>query len=66
MSTPSGVMYPPFAIPEDKRYLTGFAWFDYIRPKDKDDIFGWRSKKKEQELKKTERRVVPKQHLENL
>ena len=66
MSMPSGVMYPPFAIPEDKRYLTGFAWFDYIRPKDKDDIFGWRSKKKEQELKKTERRVVPKQHLENL
>ena len=66
MSTPSGVMYPPFAILEDRRYLTGFAWFDYIRPKDKDDIFGWRSKKKEQELKKTEKRVVPKQHLENL
>ena len=66
MSTPSGVMYPPFAIPEERRYLTGFAWFDYIRPKDKDDIFGWRSKKKEQELKKTERRVVPKQRLENL
>ena len=66
MSTPSGVMYPPFAIPEDRRYLTGFAWFDYIRPKNKDDIFGWRGKKKEQELKKTERRAVPKQHLENL
>lgn len=66
MSTPSGVMYPPFAIPEDKRYLTGFAWFDYIRPMNKDDIFGWRSKKKEQELKKTERKIVPKQHLDDL
>ena len=32
----------------------------------KDDIFGWRSKKKEQELKKTERKIVPKQHLDDL
>lgn len=66
MSTPSGVMYPPFAIPEDRRYLTGFAWFDYIRPKDKDDLFDWRAKKKEQELKKTEKKIVPKQRLEEL
>lgn len=66
MSTPSGVMYPPFAIPEDKRYLAGFAWFDYIRPKDKDDLFDWRNKKKEQELKKTEKKVVPRQNLDEL
>lgn len=66
MSTSNGVMYPPFAIPEDKRYLTGFAWFDYVRPKDKDDIFEWRSKKKDQELKKSEKKVVPKQKLDNL
>lgn len=66
MSTASGVMYPPFAIPEDRRYLAGFAWFDYIRPKDKDDIFDWRAKHKEQELKKTEKKIVPKQKLENL
>ena len=66
MSTPSGIMYPPFAIPDDKRYLAGFAWFDYIRPKDKDDIFEWRDKKKEQVLKKTEKRVVPKQKLNEL
>lgn len=66
MSTPTGVMYPPFAIPEEKRYLAGFAWFDYIRPKDKDDIFEWKSKKKEQVLKKTEKKVVPKQKLEDL
>ena len=66
MSTPSGVMYPPFAIPEEKRYLAGFAWFDYIRPKNKDDIFEWKSKKKEQLLKKTEKKIVPKQKLEDL
>ena len=66
MSTPTGVMYPPFAIPEERRYLAGFAWFDYIRPKDKDDIFEWKSKKKEQVLKKTEKKVVPKQRLEDL
>ena len=66
MATPSGTMFPPFAIPEDKRYLAGFAWFDYIRPKSKDDIFDWRSKKKEQELKKTEQKVVPKQRLDEI
>ena len=66
MSTANGIMYPPFAIPDDKRYLPGFAWFDYIRPKDKDDIFDWRDKKKEQVLQKTEKKVVPKQKLDNL
>lgn len=66
MQTPSGTMYPPFAIPEDKRYLPSFAWFDYIRPKNKDDIFGWKSKKEDQMLKKTEKKHVPKQSLDNL
>ena len=66
MQTPSGTMYPPFAIPDDKRYLTSFAWFDYIRPKNKDDIFGWKSKKEDQMLKKTEKKHVPKQSLDNL
>ena len=66
MSTPNGTMYPPFAIPEDKRYLPGFAWFDYIRPKNKDDIFDWRTKSEEQMLKKTEKKVVPRQNLDNI
>ena len=66
MKESSGVMYPPIAIPAERRYLAGFAWFDYIRPQNKDDIFDWKSKKKEQELKKTERRVVPKQRLADL
>ena len=66
MSTPNGTMFPPFAVPEDKRYLPGFAWFDYIRPKNKDDIFEWRTKSEEQMLKKTEKKVVPKQRLEDI
>lgn len=66
MQTPQGTMYPPFAIPDDKRYLSGFAWFDYIRPKNKDDIFGWRAKKADQVLKKTERKIVPKQKLDDI
>lgn len=66
MPAANSTVYPPFAIPGDKRYLTGFAWFDYIRPKDKDDIFEWRSKAEDQVLQKTERRSVPKQKLENI
>lgn len=66
MAASTGVMYPPFSIPTEKRYLKGFAWFDYIRPKNKDDIFEWRAKKKEQELQKTVRKVVPKQNLNDL
>ena len=66
MPAATSTIYPPFAIPEDKRYLAGFAWFDYIRPKDKDDIFVWRGKSEEQILKKTEKKIVPKQKLEDL
>ena len=43
-----GTMYPMSQIPPAKRYLDGFAWYDYVRPLSKDDIFIWRSKKKEE------------------
>lgn len=66
MQTPTGTMYPSFAIPLDRRYLPTFAWFDYIRPKNKDDIFEWKSKKADQMLKKTEKKIVPKQHLDDV
>ena len=66
MQTPTGTMYPSFAIPSDKRYLPTFAWFDYIRPKNKDDIFEWKSKKADQMLKKTEKKIVPRQSLDNV
>lgn len=59
----TGVFYPlPFVTP-DKAFLHNFAWFDYMRPKDKNDIFEWKSKTSGTELKKTERRAVPYQKL---
>ncbi|MCH5310492.1 MAG: hypothetical protein J1E57_00790 [Prevotella sp.] len=59
-----GDAYPLSQIPPDRRALPSFAWFDYIRPLDKDDIFVWRGKKKEQELQPEKRRVAPVQSLE--
>lgn len=61
-----GTMYPPFAIPEDKRYLNGFAWFDYIRPKSRHDIFDWREKSEKDVLKISEKKEVPIQNLDKL
>ena len=44
-----GTMYPMSQIPPSKRYLDNFAWYDYVRPLNKDDIFVWRGKEKETE-----------------
>lgn len=41
----NGILYPMDQIPEDKRKLPAFVWFNYIRPKNKEDIFIWRGKK---------------------
>ena len=60
---PVGVMYPMTQIPPDRRFLSNFAWFDYIRPLNKEDIFVWRGKKKDQELKPEKRREAPVQFL---
>ena len=38
-------------IPPDKKQLEGFAWFDYVRPLSRDDIFHWRPKKSGTEIK---------------
>ena len=54
-----GMAYPLSQIPADKRLLPGFAWFDYVRPLDKDDIFEWRPKKSGTELKIVKRRNLP-------
>ncbi len=59
----NGVMYPLTQVPPDKVYLPQFAWFDYIRPLDKDDVFNWRGKNAGQELKKQRRRGAPKQKI---
>ena len=60
------VMYPPFLIPPQELYLDNFAWFDYVRPLDKEDIFNWRPKKAGTELKETVRRTAPKQTLDDV
>lgn len=60
----NGTLYPISQIPPDKYKLPGFAWFDYIRPKSKDDILEWRGKKGGTELKHERRRDAPLQHLE--
>lgn len=56
---PDGVLYPIPMIPSEKLYLSNFAWFDYIRPLDKDDVFNWRGKKKGTELIYKDRKAVP-------
>lgn len=66
MAGSTGTIYPAISVPEDKRYLSGFGWFDYIRPKTKEDIFEWRSKGAEHELKATEQKKIPLQKLDNM
>ena len=51
MPASTGVIYPIVMIPPNRLYLSNFAWFDYIRPLNKDDIFVWRPKKSGTELK---------------
>lgn len=66
MPKSTGTMYPILKIPADKRYLSKFAWFDYIRPVDKYDLFEWRSKNKKNMLKATEDRILPIQDLKKI
>lgn len=66
MPAATGIMYPVPMIPPDELYLSNFAWFDYIRPTDKMDVFNWRGKKAGSELKKSVQRVAPKQKLSDI
>ena len=54
--SPTGTLYPMTQIPPDKYFLSEYAWFDYVRPLNKDDIFNWRPKKTGTELKEPKRR----------
>lgn len=58
-----GTFYPIGMAPPERTKLENFAWFDYMRPKDKYDIFEWRGKAKGTELKATIRRDAPLQRL---
>lgn len=63
---PKGTTYPLTMAPPEKTKLSGFTWFDWIRPKDKDDIFIWRSKGDGNKLKEIPRRNAPMQTLDRL
>ncbi len=65
MEKPKGTLYPMTQIPSEKYFLARYAWFDYIRPLDKEDIFNWRDKKKGTELKAQKRRETPKNKIGN-
>ena len=55
----NGILYPMTQIPPEKMKLDNFAWFDYVRPRNKEDIFNWRGKGVGQELKKSTRGAAP-------
>ena len=59
----TSTMYPVTQVPPSKTKLPSFAWFDYIRPKDKNDIFNWRGKAGGTELKEVKRRSAPLQKI---
>lgn len=61
-----GVGYPVTQIPPGKSKLPNFAWFDYIRPVDKDDIFEWRGKTQGTEMKIVNRHEAPLQKLSDI
>ena len=66
MPKATGTLYPLPQVPPGKFFLQNYAWFDYIRPLDKDDIFNWRPKKGGSEIKPEKRRSAPLQHLKPL
>lgn len=59
-----GCFYAVGTAPRERTYLSNFAWFDYIRPRDKYDLFEWRGKKAGTELKPSIRREPPLQKLD--
>lgn len=58
-----GLMYPIGLAPVHHTRLENFEWFDYIRPRDKYDLFEWRPKRSGSELKWMPRREAPLQYL---
>ena len=54
-----GVFYPMSKRPENERFLDNFAWFDYVRPLSKEDIFNWRGKGSDKELKVIRKEKIP-------
>ena len=65
MPKAEGVLYPFTQVPPDKYFLPTYAWFDYVRPLNKEDIFNWRGKKEGTELKEEKKRKAPKRTIVN-
>lgn len=63
MERPTGTLYPMTQIPPEKYFLPQFAWFDYVRPINRYDIFNWRPKKAGTELRQQTVREAPKHSL---
>ena len=55
----TSTMYPITQVPPAKYKLPNFAWFEDLRPKDKNDIFVWRGKSSGTELKSIKRHEAP-------
>lgn len=58
-----GTLYPMSQIPPSQLKLDTFAWFDYVRPTDKNDVFNWRGKGEGNQLRKVERHAAPVQTI---
>ena len=59
----TSTMYPITQVPPAKYKLPNFAWFEDLRPTDKNDIFVWRGKSSGMELKSFKRHEAPLQSL---
>lgn len=59
----TSTMYPITQVPPAKYKLPNFAWFEDLRPTDKNDIFIWRGKSSGTELKSIKRHEAPLQSL---
>lgn len=59
----TSTMYPITQVPPAKYKLPNFAWFEDLRPTDKNDIFVWRGKSNGTELKSIKRHEAPLQSL---
>lgn len=59
----TSTMYPITQVPPAKYKLPNFAWFEDLRPTDKNDIFVWRGKSSGTELKSIKRHDAPLQSL---
>jgi hypothetical protein len=63
MPRASLTLYPITQIPPGKYKLPEFAWFEKLRPTDKNDVFVWRGKSAGQALRQIDRHAAPLQNI---